>query len=249
MISTRANANNGTVDYGFGGSKVIHTLGLAGILLVAAAAYLLTGGIPTAAWLIGIAVIGVHIGAWLLFGAGFLFWVFRFGRFIMRDRQLAKIPWRGDEQVLDVGCGAGILTVGAAKFLNTGRAVGIDIWAKNHGQTFTPDLARANAEVENVGDRVEVRDGDARDMDFPDASFDVVLSSFALHHIDRDGREAAVREIVRVMKPGGRLVLLDAQHTGIAADALRAAGAEDVVRTRVVPLVPGLRWVTARKPT
>lgn len=248
MIFARANAESGSVNYGFSGSKVIHSLGLAGVLLVAAAAYLLTGGNPAAAWLITLATIGIHIGAWLLFGAGFLFWVFRFGRYVMRDRLLAKIPWRGDERVLDVGCGAGILMVGAAKFLTTGRAVGIDIWAKNHGQTFTPDLARANAEAENVGDRVEVRDGDARDLDFPDASFDVVLSSFVFHHIHPDGREAAAREIVRVMKPGGRLVLLDAQHTGTLADALRAAGAEEVERTRVLPLVPGLRWVTARKP-
>lgn len=248
MTFTRPNAGSGAVNYGFSGSKLVHSLGLAGILLIAGAVYALTGGNPGAPWLIAAAILGLHLGAWLLFGAGITYWVFRTGRYVMRDRQVAKIFWRGDEQVLDIGCGSGVLLVAAAKFLKTGRATGIDTWGKNHGQTFSANLVRANAETENVGERVDAREGDARAMEFADATFDVVLSSFVFHHLGHDGRKAAAAEAVRVMKPGGRLVLLDAQYTGMVAKALREAGAVEVERARVLPLVPGLRWITARKP-
>ena len=248
MLFARSNAGNGGTNYGFSGSKAIHTLGFVGILLIAGAAYFLFDaslGIPG---LILVATVAIHLGAWMLFGAGIVYWVSNFGRYILRDRQLARIPWRGDENVLDVGCGAGILLIAAAKRLSTGRAVGIDVWTNEHGPTDPAATVRANAKAERVGGRVDVLDADARDMEFADASFDVALSSFVFHHIDREGRKAAAREIVRVLKPGGRLVLLDIRFTEDVADAFREAGAVEVERTSVLPLVPGLRLVTARKP-
>jgi arsenite methyltransferase len=52
----------------------------------------------------------------------------RVGKFRHRDRMLAQIDWTGDESVLDVGAGRGLLLIGAAKRLTTGHATGIDIW-------------------------------------------------------------------------------------------------------------------------
>ncbi len=68
--------------------------------------------------------------------------------------------------------------------------------------------------IEGVADKVEVQTGDARKLPFDDASFDVVLSSMALHNIYNAGeRQTAVREIARVLKVGGRVLIVDVRHT------------------------------------
>src|SRR5205823_1815953 len=131
-----------------------------------------------------------------------------------REALLDWLPWRGDEQVLDVGCGRGLFLVAAARRLKSGKATGVDIWQKVDQTGNRPEATWANARAEGVADRIEVRDGDARGLPFEDASFDVVLSSLALHNIpDAAGREQAVQEIDRVLKPGGRLLIWDIQAT------------------------------------
>ena len=70
--------------------------------------------------------------------------------------------------------------------------------------------------------------GDARKLPVPDASFDVVLSSMALHNIYNAGeRQTAVREIARVSAPGGRVLIVDVRHTPTYAATLRDAGFAD----------------------
>ena len=79
--------------------------------------------------------------------------------------------------------------------------------------------------------RVELVDGDARKLPFPDNSFDVILSSWALHNIyDPAGRETAVGEIVRVLKPGGRLAIADIRHTRQYAQALARSRMTNIQR-------------------
>jgi SAM-dependent methyltransferase len=131
-------------------------------------------------------------------------------RFRIRDRIVKAISWRGDEQVLDVGTGSGIMLFGCAKRLTTGKAVGIDIWLPKAGGG-TEHTFWKNAHVEGVQRRVELQKVDARQMTFEDESFDVIVSSFALHHIGHSAaeREQAVREMVRVLKPGGTIALAD----------------------------------------
>jgi arsenite methyltransferase len=78
----------------------------------------------------------------------------------------------------------------------------------------------------------------------------VVLSSLALHNIhDREEREEALRDLTRVLKPGGRLTIVDIWDTGGYARVLRESGMEDVLRTRLrFNIFPPVREVTARKP-
>jgi len=86
-----------------------------------------------------------------------------------------------------------------------------------------------NASLEGVSDRVRIETGDMRALPFPDASFDVVVSSLAIHNItSAGGREQAIAEAFRVVKPGGRIVIADIRATKLYATALRTLGASDV---------------------
>src|SRR5262249_46313190 len=151
----------------------------------------------------------------------------------IRDQILESIPWRGDELVLDVGCGRGLLLIGAAHRLTTGKAVGVDRWVPGALTGNRPQAALNNARTEGVLNRVEIEIGDIRRLPFEEASFDVVVSNFVVHEVDtRAEREQMLREMVRELKPGGRLVLVDFIFTGECVLVLRGMGIGDAVRTR-----------------
>jgi SAM-dependent methyltransferase len=172
------------------------------------------------------------------------------GKYRQRDRMLAALEWRGDERVLDVGSGRGLLAIGAARRGLGVQVVGIDLWSAKDLSSNSAAAARRNAELEEVAERVEIRDGDARQLDFPDASFDVVLSNLCLHNIaGAADRARACREIARVLRPGGVALVSDFRHTGDYARELAAAGLE-VRRGRLHALTtfPPLRVVRATRP-
>ncbi|HLF01814.1 MAG TPA: class I SAM-dependent methyltransferase [Anaerolineales bacterium] len=144
----------------------------------------------------------------------------------LRRQILDSILWRGDEKVLDVGCGNGLLLNGAAMRLTGGEAIGIDIWA-DHGGGGTQELLWRNARVEKVADKIEFREVDARKMPFERATFDVVVSSGAMHHISRTPADfdQALHEMIRVLKPGGQIVIADVAHmVNACASRMRPAG-------------------------
>src|SRR5262249_49478978 len=144
---------------------------------------------------------------------GFFLHTTRRGKFAVWAELLDELHLSGDERVLDVGCGRGAVLTMVAKLLPRGRGVGIDLWrAQQSGNG--PTAAERNLQTEGVRDRCEIVTGDMRSMQFPDASFDVVVSSIAIHNIrDRAGRSRAIDEIARVLKPGGRVVLADLAWT------------------------------------
>jgi ubiquinone/menaquinone biosynthesis C-methylase UbiE len=76
---------------------------------------------------------------------------------------------------------------------------------------------------------VRFETGDIRKLVYPEKSYDVALSALAIHNLgDQEAREQAVRAMWRILKPGGRLLILDISHVNEYAEVLRAAGAEDV---------------------
>lgn len=174
----------------------------------------------------------------------------RRGKLIERDRLLDGLALRGDETVLDVGCGRGLLLIGAARRLDAGRAVGIDIWSSRDHRGNSREATLHNADVERVADRVEIVDGDMLELPFPDASFDCVVSSLAVHNEpDAEDRHTACMEMVRVLRPGGRVAVLDLSATQEYAQAFEEAGLEAVQRSgRRWRMYPPTRLVTARKP-
>jgi len=155
----------------------------------------------------------------------------RVGKVRDRERLLDAIHWTGAETVLDVGCGRGLMLVGAAKRLRSGRATGVDIWQAEDLSGNRPEATLENARLEGVADKVEVKTADMRKLPFPDATFDAIVSSKAIHNIyAADGRAEAIREIARVLKPGGHVLIDDIRHGAQYAAELARAGCGEVRR-------------------
>jgi arsenite methyltransferase len=173
-------------------------------------------------------VLGV-IGVIFLAIGGFMVWSSRVAKLQMRDRLIDSLALQADDKVLDVGCGRGLMLIGAAKRLKSGKANGIDIWNIQDLSGNSPDATKENAKLEGVADRVRIENCDARKLPYPDNQYDVVMSSLAIHNIpEADERDQAVREMWRVLKPGGRLLIFDILYTGSYAKVLREAGAAGV---------------------
>ena len=184
----------------------------------------------------------------ILEGLLYLFYV-KYGKFRHRDLMLSLYQWRGDETVLDIGCGRGLLLAWAAKKLNSGHATGIDIWSKEDMAGNSEAATQRNLELEGVNSRCELVSVAAQEMPFPDASFNVALSNLCLHNIyDRRARLRAVQQIARVLKPGGVAILSDYKNTKEYAEELQRAGLTTEMHWgNPLYTFPPLRIVVARK--
>jgi arsenite methyltransferase len=146
---------------------------------------------------------------------------------------LDELSLDGDEDVLDVGCGRGAVLVLAAQRLTRGRAVGVDVWRRLDQSGNSLANTERNAVLEGVADRVDVYDGDARELPFRGESFDVVMSNLTLHNIrNTDERAVALHEVVRVLRPGGRLRIVDFRAEGYTGP-LQDAGCIDIGARRL----------------
>lgn len=215
-------------NYGIDAPQLVRGFLIGGIV---AAAIAITSALTVAAWspwswlVTGLS----SIAAAYLLGMGTLMIVWsRITKIQERETLLDRIEWRGDEDVLDVGCGRGLMLVGAAKRLTQGRAVGIDIWQAVDQSGNIPEGALENAVIEGVADRVEVRTADMRSLPFENASFDVIVSHWAVHNLAaKVDREAALSEMVRVLRPGGTIVLSDIENQAAYRASLAGHGLND----------------------
>lgn len=144
--------------------------------------------------------------------AGFAFvaaglWSSRVGKFLMRDRVFGLLDLKGNEQILDVGCGRGLLTIEAAKRLSSGMVTGIDHWQGTAEYKYTSTMVWENARIEGVSDKIKIVDGDATALPFSDNQFDIVTTSLMMHHVH--DTDQALNEMVRVLKSNGILLIAD----------------------------------------
>ncbi len=147
------------------------------------------------------------------------------GKYRTRDLMLSKINWTGEENVLDIGTGQGLLMNGAAKHLSTGKSIGIDIWSSKDLSDNSIDKTLENAELEGVRDKIDIKNEDARNMSFADNSFDVILSLLCIHNIEpKADQEKACLEIARVLKPNGTVLIGDYVPTSNYSKAFEKAG-------------------------
>ncbi|GAQ78885.1 hypothetical protein KFL_000200370 [Klebsormidium nitens] len=147
-------------------------------------------------------------------------------KYSVAERMVSMANWSQTRSVLDVGCGRGLLMNTFALALKNegidGHVTGVDVWdAKDQSQSSAV-AALDNARKEGVREYVEVRTADARELPFPDASFDLVVSSMCIHNIEEGSgrykpkaygeRRKALDEMLRVLKPGGQLIIWDGYH-------------------------------------
>lgn len=218
-------------DYGYDGS--FHTISAGGQIVgvgVSSAALFAGAGVALARGNRLAAAIAAASAVEILGTAASYIYATRSGKFLAWASILDGLRLRGDETLLDLGCGRGAVLLAAAKRLPRGRAIGVDLWRAD--QTDNSQQATLiNASLENVADRIELHTADMTALPLPDESVDVIVSSLAIHNIaERVGRRRALDEAVRVLRPGGRLAIADLWETRQHAERLRELGWTDVRR-------------------
>jgi demethylmenaquinone methyltransferase/2-methoxy-6-polyprenyl-1,4-benzoquinol methylase/phosphoethanolamine N-methyltransferase len=120
----------------------------------------------------------------------------------MRDQTIELAGLRPGERVLEVGCGTGEVAQRARAGVGPdGQVSGIDPSADM--------IDVAHKKAARAGLDIEYRVGAIEALPYPDASFDVVLSSLMMHHLPDDLKSAGLVEVRRVLKPDGRLLIVD----------------------------------------
>ena len=145
---------------------------------------------------------------------------------------LSHLDFDGQGQLLDVGCGSGALSIRAALTWRAAQVVGIDYWGSAYG--YGQAMCEKNAASEGVAARCRFQHGDANKLDFPDESFDAVVSNYVYHNITGADKRALLQETLRVLKKGGVFALNDEMKHHMYGDMeafaqeLRDIGYEDV---------------------
>jgi arsenite methyltransferase len=238
-------------NYGVDAPTFVAALSIGGLACILIGVILrILGGPLHPVLVISVFVSGVAAGGIMLIGAASMLWSSKFGKLIERKRLILSLHLRGHETILDIGCGRGLLLTEAAKYLKSGKAIGVDLWESRDQSGNTAEAALANARAENVAERVEIKTGDIRSLPIENDSVDIVVSSLAIHNIPtREGRVRAIEEISRVLRPGGRVALLDLHYTQEYVAAFMHLGWSQVERSGPVFFIyPPVRVVYGRKP-
>lgn len=124
------------------------------------------------------------------------------------EQYIAKLDFPELGRTLEVGCGTGAMTRALARKKNfSGNVIGID-----QSEAFI-EAAKRFAMEEGVGKFVEFNVGDVHDLDFEDESFDVVIAHTLISHVTNP--ELVLKEIIRVIKKGGILVIFDGDYVSL----------------------------------
>lgn len=120
---------------------------------------------------------------------------FAFREDAMKDRLVAQIDLRPGQRVLDIGCGTGTLAIRMKRTQPAAAVVGLD------GDPVVLNVARRKAANDGVDVTWDL--GMAQDLPYPDEAFDAVVTSLMLHHLTPERKGQALREVCRVLRPGG----------------------------------------------
>lgn len=151
------------------------------------------------------------------------------GKFACWRKAVRGLRLSGSETVLDVGCGRGAVLAILASAIPHGKAVGVDLWRQHDQSGNDRAVTEANVTAAAPTTKLELETADMTKLPFPDASFDVVSSNAAVHNLsERDARRTAIREMARVARPGGRVLVADIRNTGDYREDLEELGFADV---------------------
>jgi ubiquinone/menaquinone biosynthesis C-methylase UbiE len=120
---------------------------------------------------------------------------------IWRNRLLSLLRLEDCDSVLDIGCGTGSLTVAMHAIAPSARIVGID--------ADQDALAIARAKLTQISPGIQLHQGLAQHLPFPDGAFDAVVSSLFFHHLRSEDKRSVLRQARRVLRPAGRLAIAD----------------------------------------
>lgn len=196
------------INYGIDAPKVIRNLLAIGILLLLCSIFLPDDLFPPISTFL-------HRSSFIpgicLTITGLLMIAYaKIGKFNHRDRILNLHYWKGDENVLDVGTGLGLLMIGAAKKLSTGKSYGIDIFNTYDLSDNSIDQTKINAELEKVTQKVEILKENILKTNFKEDYFDVIVSNLCLHNLYKsEEKEQACIEIHRILKRNGKAIISD----------------------------------------
>lgn len=177
-----------------------------------------------------------HDAPWLWCGLGILFlaqaalylYATAWGEYVLWRQICRQTPCPDNAYILDVGSGRGM---GIIMFLAEhpkARGVSIDLWQSRDLHGNDPELARRNADANGVRDRLYYLTEDMTDLPMPDGTFDVTMAYISIRTLaGKTQRVEAVREMFRVLRPGGEVRIVDVQHLRQYRDALIDCGAVD----------------------
>ena len=195
-------------DYGLDAPGLMRGFGVAGLVALAAAI-----GIWAEAQGKGLRWIGVALGIASLYPLGMaslMVFYSKVTKLADRDQMLAGLDWARIATVVDLGCGRGLMAIGAAQRMTAGTATGVDIWNAADQSGNSPDAARLNAKIAGVAGRVAFVTADMRALPMADGSVDLVVSAWAIHNLHKaEDRARALAEAVRVLAPGGEIRISD----------------------------------------
>jgi len=167
---------------------------------------------------VGVAI--VAYGIFTTLGWALARYVIPGNRIMFAKKIASSLGLKGDEIVLDVGSGRGLYAIEVAKLLTKGKVIGIDLWNKSkmpnsiyHHKLSQPTgntilNALKNAEIEDVSKKIQFQNMDANHLQFDTSSFNIVICGFVIGHLREYGLNVLL-EIKRILKPGGRLILID----------------------------------------
>lgn len=190
--------------------SAVITLVLLVLFIVFGLTGLVSGTLKTVLFIVFLitTIIGICVTAWMIL----LYRAFSYNGKRQMSRQIiegvadyVKVPDGG--RGLDVGCGSGALAIACAKRSPKASFIGIDRWGQEYA-SFNKPLCEWNASAEGA-ENVTFRRGDATELEFPDESFDAVVSNYVYHNIPTKDRQAVLMETLRVLKKGGTFALHD----------------------------------------
>ena len=120
---------------------------------------------------------------------------------------LSQLDFDGEGTLLEVGCGSGALSIRAALSWPEAEVTGMDYWGTVYN--YSQAMCESNARSEGISERCRFLYGDARKLDFPDETFDAVVSNYVYHNINGADKQALLLESLRVLKKGGVFALND----------------------------------------
>lgn len=150
----------------------------------------------------------------------------------VHDTLLSYLDYDGEGSLLDVGCGSGALSIRAALTWPESKVTGIDYWGAVYG--YGQAMCEKNSVSEGVDSQCIFQRGDANRLDFPDESFDAVVSNYVYHNITGADKQELLMETLRVLKKGGVFALNDEMKPRLYGDIeafaekLRNMGYEDI---------------------